>query len=589
MFMLNNLTKQQLFACGGLFFVGLNLLGIILSLGGIFYPILILLYAISGLGVLAYLIFINWSNISLSPSFSAVLILSLTYIFLLSNYTTPTIFSGRDQGSFAEAAISLSSNHQLKFSFPAIREFFAIYGPGEALNFPGFHYNPDGYLITQFPLGYISWLASFYSFFGLYGLIVANGITFFIFLLSFYLTTRYFLRPSSAWVSLFIILTSFVFSWFFKFTLSENIALALVWFGILTFLFFLRDKSQLCLFSSLISFSILAFSRLEAFIFLAMILLVLLVKFFDPSYRLSSFFSKKMVFILLLLVPLYLINIHTNFGYFYMVARGLLHSLGGSRGDGTGFFSLVFYNIKLFSVYSLIAYVILGSISIIHLAVKRKWNYLIPFFILLPSVFYLLNPSISLDHPWMLRRYVYSLIPMVIFYSVCFLDHFLERRYLFYLFSLFLLFLNLPVFLSYINVAENKNLLAQTEKISHNFKNTDLVLVDREAGGSGFSMITGPLRSLYGKQAVYFFNPEDLKKINKNRFSNIYFIIPDYKSSFYAESGILEQSSVYKDYTIKNEILLIKTGAKEEIYESPIELPPLESITVSGKIYKLNP
>ena len=47
---------------------------------------------------------------------------------------------------------------------------------------------------------------------------------------------------------------------------------------------------------------------------------------------------------------------------------------------------------------------------------------------------------------------------------------------------------------------------AEIEKLSQKFNSDDLVLVDRTATGSGFSLASEPLRTIYGKQAVYFFS-----------------------------------------------------------------------------------
>jgi len=53
-----------------------------------------------------------------------------------------------------------------------------------------------------------------------------------------------------------------------------------------------------------------------------------------------------------------------------------------------------------------------------------------------------------------------------------------------------------------------------------------LILIDRLASGSGWSLISEPLSALYNKQAVYFFNAEDLKFIDRNNFKNVYLIAP---------------------------------------------------------------
>jgi hypothetical protein len=77
-----------------------------------------------------------------------------------------------------------------------------------------------------------------------------------------------------------------------------------------------------------------------------------------------------------------------------------------------------------------------------------------------------------------------------------------------------------------LKTSENKDLLPQIKEISQNFGPRDLILVDRLATGSGWSLASEPLNSIYGRQAVYFFNADDLKVINQSRYDNIYLITP---------------------------------------------------------------
>ncbi|NTV55232.1 MAG: hypothetical protein HGA16_01895, partial [Candidatus Moranbacteria bacterium] len=54
----------------------------------------------------------------------------------------------------------------------------------------------------------------------------------------------------------------------------------------------------------------------------------------------------------------------------------------------------------------------------------------------------------------------------------------------------------------------------------------DLILVDREATGDPYAIPAGPLRFLFGKNAAYFFNPDDFAKIPKDRYDHIYLLAP---------------------------------------------------------------
>ena len=142
------------------------------------------------------------------------------------------------------------------------------------------------------------------------------------------------------------------------------------------------------------------------------------------------------------------------------------------------------------------------------------------------------------------------------------------------------------IFFPYFSFRPNKNLLPQIDEIRGKFKNSDLILVDREASGDPFSMISGPLNFIFGKQAVYFINPGDLDKINQDNFTNVYFIIPDKNIDFYANSGILARLVPQNDYKI--EISALNVIINPVIgRESEIILPRIENVATYGKIYLL--
>lgn len=588
-----NLNKNQLFTIFVLFWIGLGWLGLALSLLGIFYTIILTSYITLGGLVLTYLVAFNKRRLEFNHRFILILILSLAAIFVFATYTTPTVFSGRDQGSLSEAAIQLAQNHRLTFSFPAEKAFFKIYGPGPALNFPGFSYTSNGNLLTQFPLGYISWLAIFYSIFGLNGFIVANSLTFFIFLFAFYLSARHYLRASSSIMALLLVLTSFIFSWFFKFTLSENLALMLTWFAIFEFMLFTKNRRRLYLLSSITAFSLLLFSRVEAIAFLAILIMILLIKYKDWKYLLFVVIGKKLLLLLGGILLLYIFNLAVDAQSYTAMLKSILSpfiSLGNGLKDtnSVSFVSTMIYTVKILFSYALFNYILFGIVGFLYLWKHKKFEILVPFLILLPSFWYVIHPSISSDHPWMLRRFVFAVIPVSILYTVWFLDWFFQRkRYFFYIFTGLILLSNLIVFIPYLTVTPDSNLLPQIQTISNYFNSSDLILIDREATGDGWDMMTGPMNFLYGKQAVYFFNPKDLAKISTKAFHAVYLIIPDSNIDFYKKSGIFSRLIPMRDYQIQTSALNIQTGGKQELYSSPIELPSDTNIDIYGKIYLL--
>ena len=577
----------------GLFWISLNWIALILSFLGFFS-----LWTIAILIILEILFFLSKfssTNLNFKPTqeFWIIALLALTIVFLFSYYTTPTIFSGRDQGSLANAAINLAKNHHLQNSFPAEKEFFHLYGPGTALNFPGFNYTSTGNLIPHFPLGYISWLAIFYALFGLNGFIIANGITFFLFLLSFYFLSRLYLNKSSSLIAFILVITSFVFSWFFKFTLGENLALALVWFGLFQFILFLKKEDRLNLLASFLTFALLVFVRLEALALGIILLAILWCPYRNWKQFRKNICHRTFCLAILAFSGIFLWSFWVNKAFYITFTKGFINSFHLSESILTiksSPFSNIFYVLRLFSAYALISYLIIGFIGFIYFWKKKKVLWFLPYLILLPTFIYVFNPSISLDHPWMLRRYLFAVIPISIFYTVLFLDYFFKKKKAyFYLLTIFLFLTNLIVFLPYLKASPNKELLPSLKKISTNFQKNDLILIDRNATGNPWASLAEPLHSLYGLQAVYFFNLQDLEKIDLTQFNKVYFIIPDSNIDFYRQNGLSSRLLPIKSYQLKVAYLDNAHQAKKELYQKPIQLPAYYDNYIYGQIYLLIP
>lgn len=570
----------------GLYFAGLGWLSVVLAMAGIFYAPAIALYILAGLGTLGYVF--HKKRFGFDRFFLVIAALCVLVVIFWSSSVSPTVFSGRDQGALSAAAASLSENHRLTFSFPAEKQFFDIYGPGKALNFPGFNYTSSGELVTQFPLGYISYLAAFYSLFGLSGFILANALAFLVFILSFYRLSRRFLNKNFSFWAVLFVLTSFAFSWFFKMTLSENLALALLWSGLAELLVFLDDGRRISILTSLVSFFLLLFLRIEALAFLVMVLAVLFLKYKKPG-KIWNTLGKKTIAAVGVMAFLILLSLRVNAEFYVTFAKGFLNSFSASSSPsgGAGFLQPFTYVIKVFSVYALLNFLLLGVLGVLDLIRRKKYEMLVPALVILPAFFYLVHPGISADHPWMLRRFLFAVIPGCILYSVIFISHFFKKKIYAYALAAIILATNLVVSFPYLSFSQNEKLLSDTRDVASTFGENDLILVDRQASGDGWSMISGPLYFLFGKQAVYFFNPEDLKKLDLEKFSNIYFIIPDDNLQMYLDAGLLERLVTIKDYQLESDRLSGGgTGEKAE-WNSSVSLPRMERNVSYGKVYLL--
>lgn len=581
-------SDYVIFFAFALFWVFLSWSGFLLALIGFFHIWAVVILTLVFFGFFWKYFFWKKKIFKISSETIYLAILAIIFITILSFQTSPTIFSGRDQGSISEAGIRLAQNHHLEFSTPSSQEFFQIYGPGRALNFPGFYYSANGNLKTQFPLVYIAWLGIFYSVFGISGLIVANAVLLFIFFLSFYFLSRIFLKPIHSAGLLAIISASFAIFWFFKFTLSENMALALLWLGIVSLYFFLqKEKKEFFYFSTLAIFILLAFTRIEGFFILAMVAVLALTNKEARKYIFSS--KKKRLFIpIILFLTIFLADFWVNFNFFKEIGKALLENILPAKSalpdSDDKIIHPGFYIFNVFLQYSIVHYLLIGIAGIIYFIRKKKYLELIPFFVIAPVFIYLFDAHISSDHPWMLRRYAFAIIPATVFYSILTLRIWTRRvQIIFPAFFLFLFFFNLIIFSKFAFFAENKNLLQETSTLSQNFSNTDLVLVDRLATGDNWTMLSGPMNFLNGKNSVYFFNPNDLQKLNLKKFAKIYLIVPDENISFYANSVLGGRMQFVKDYALSTNRLDISNENKN----NKVALPEIKSVEIKGKIFEI--
>ncbi len=498
--------------------------------------------------------------------------------FIISN-SNPTIFTGRDQGSISQAAINLAKYHTSHFHTLESDIFFKHYGAGKALNFPGFYYTATGALTTQFPLPYITFLAGFIGAFGLNGIAIANAILFIVFILTISSIARFILPTKFLWWFLLLLLTSAPILYFTSFSLSENLASALIFSLITLFLFYYYKKNNLTLSLIFITVGILTFTRIEGFWFLFITLYlffrnreiikkIIIEHTFAIALFTSSFFC------------VFLASIITNFS-FYKTLLGVFISklpVSHSMPNQDKFAFLL----NIFITFNLLIPLIFCAIYVLYISIKkrRKRFILLPLFLVVPLFVYYINPNISQDAPWMLRRYVFAILPITILYTTSFLSLFSSTKYK-YLASVlyvFLIFFNLSTTIPLLTNKNHVNLNHSTQILAKKFSSSDdLLLVSPNVSGDRFSMLTGPLRTSYDLHAVYFFNQNDYNNIQKDKFKDIFLISSEKDLNLY--QSLIKDLKPYDIFTIKTSFL-----PPQKSY--PLSLSPQE-VTIKNYIFKL--
>lgn len=553
------------------------------------------IFALSGFTVLGAIALV-W-KLRLSQEFIRVGAALFAFVAILSFSSSPSIFSGRDQGSYAGAALRLAQEHSIFSNIPLVsKDLFGIYGEGQSLNIPGFFYTETGQLVTQFPLGYITWLGAHISLFGIAGISIANSATFFLTLLTLFLLLRRFLPFPFAISGTLVGALSFPFLWLSHNALSENLAVFLFLLISYHAISFFNRPSRLSWFLATFGGIFFFLTRVEGFFILGAFFLLAFFRAESRRFLKTTFLSATLPAFALSGI-FFAISLSVSLPFYRTIGKALLKSspLSEEISAGTSIFSAIFRNIEISWTYGMISVCALAVLGGIALFRKRQYVSLVPFFLALPTFIYLVNTHISGDHPWLLRRFIFSLWPTAIIFAIFAIAHLqktfsekhphkiLFRPAIFSLvFSSLLILPSFPATIPNLFFSENPNLLEDVGKLSETFSDRDLVLVDQMASGDRYSMIADSLSTLFGKNAIYFFNPDDLDRLDRSRFEAIYLIARDGDEARYRDAFkgryLLEAES---PYTLRISILSRETD--------PSRLPTRKTQTVHGTIFRIIP
>lgn len=543
--------------------------------------------AISVGSVAAAILAIRWLATESVPA-RIIFVLAMVYTVALLSTATPSVFSGRDQGSIAEAAIELSESGRFGHAYPVTQTFFSLYGPGKALNFPGFFYENDGSLVSQFPKSYIAWVGMFHSSFGLGGLTIGNGVLLVLSFLSLFMLVRTLADEIAAMGATLIAATSFLPSWFAKFTLTENLGLFLfLALSLFVVLFFLNPRRSHFL-SAVLTAILLAVTRIEGLPILALTLALLFLTKRGESFPFTRLIPVRWATLLTTAIVL-LADFFGNMTRYVSIVKAVSRTVSESGSAPLGSTSLELFSDmasfwELFSSYGLLLPLLLGLVGIVILAIQRNRIALIPAVLALPTFLYLVDPNISADHPWMLRRLLFSVWPaMVISCSAGI--HALtgdtadgKRKAL--VTAAVVCLAGIVPTASVFTFSENPALLEETHRLADTIGSDDLVLIDRTASGDPYAIIAGPLRFLYGKNAVYFFNSADYAKIPLRQYRHTYLLSP--ADEFERWSGLSASLSPVKTFSFT----AVRLGPL------PLEesrFPDKTSVTTNSILFRLDP
>ncbi|QQS61118.1 MAG: hypothetical protein IPN70_04500 [Candidatus Moraniibacteriota bacterium] len=495
--------------------------------------------------------------------FIGVIIFILTNTFIF--FQPQTLFTGRDQGSIAQASYFLAEKHSFHFKTKESSSFFEAYGEGQALHFPGFYYDSDGNLTTQFPHPTIAWYASLLAI-GIpspFHIMVGNAITLFLFFLSFYFILSHFFKKKIVYIFSSLLLFSFPIWWFSRFSLTENVMMASLWITLFFFLRFLESPDTKKYLFFLSSCFLLLIVRVEGPIFVALMGISFFL-FSNTRTFLKRKFFQRILIPLFLISSFFLVAVFANIPFFTIVAKAILETLGLRQPNDLTLINIA--NISIFNLWKLLflygvgVLIFSGILGAIFLF-KKKLFLTLPhivtiLFVLSPGLIYLFVPFISPDHPWMFRRFTFATIGFFIL-ILAYISHLLIEKKIFYskkkpfLFCVTLLFLTQAIpFLFFFTLKQDESLLEQVKLFGQNFEKEDLILIDKSASGNGFVMFPGVLTSM-GLSSAYFFNSEDFSKVNFSQFKRVFLLVREDSLKQYGnipeEDG---QKVIFNDYRL---------------------------------------
>ncbi len=562
---------------------------LLLTLLNVFYIWIIILWIIIDLMASFFLIKKKYLQlIPLKINEKIGLLVLIILALLLSFFTTPTIFGGRDEGSFSNASILLVQNHQLNYQTTLSKKLFEIYGKGKALNFPGFYYTREGNLKSQFLPGYIAWGGIFYGLFGLVGFQFINFLPWITFLFSFFLILKKLTSNKNFSLGgLLIILSLLPIILFYKFTLSEIFFASLLWFSLYLLLNYFKKKTFTNFLLIFFPLMLTPFVRIESIgILLSLFLIFLLFDFIHlkkPRYQLLFIIFALVLFSSFIINHHFFVETLGSFGKNFLPSTSLSH-FSSNFNLPSSFNSFLpadwknFYLLKVFWNYHFLSFLLLSFIYCGYLVKKKKYHRLLPLLFFFPTFIYLVNANISLDHPWMLRRFIFSIIPLSILYSYLLLDSLFTKKYSFIIYSLVtgLIVINLFQTIPFLLPSQNKPLLRKLNNFSQSFTSRDLLLISQLSSGDGWSLISAPLRNIFHLPAIYFFRPDDAHQLTTLGFKNIYLIVSP------EELPLFKNISKKKigDYQFNNQLI--------HSSRQSLEKPYYQEKQTKGFIYKLN-
>ncbi len=400
----------------------------------------------------------------------------------------------------------MSQNHNLKIA--------------EKIDLPGFVLAPDKKTsIPQFHFSYISHLALHHIFLGIPGIKLANLLPLTIGLFSLFLIGKKITNTKAGFFTVLMMSTSFIIIWYSRRTFSEIYFMALIWFGILAFLkSYLENKTKF-LMIAIASFGLLLFIRAEGVMIFGMFIgVTAFLYLFAKKWRRQLISIVVPTAIVLLFFLFYSLKIQPAYNSQLILTLkkpldlifGLFKTIGPVEKFAQSFDYVIdrptLYIFQVLQAYNLLIPLGLGLIMVFWalLRIRRKKKnilFLIIFALIFPTFFELINLTIYHDQPWMLRRFLPTIIPFAYLFSSVFLIKFVKSAR--YPLLFLILGVNLIISAPILTFVEFENILQnEVKEIAEVLPDDARIFYERQS--SGRFNLDLPLRFVFNKENIVF-------------------------------------------------------------------------------------
>lgn len=469
------------FFCASVFVMILLAQALILTWLGKFEIPYLLPSVFTSLILTIFFFFFVKKDINTLPRLSIYVLIIVLLVSLIGILFPHDTSGGRDEGGYSGIAVMLSKNNN-NFLMPS-----NLFGAPLILND---QLKPTVASVST--PSYMVWLAIHNIFFGFQWLLRGNIPLTILSLCSLYLVSSLFTKKSISLIVVALFSSSLPFLWFMRETMSENLSLFLLWTSMVFFFVFFRTKRNVYLVGLILGMWLFSFTRLEGILiqlttFLVFSSILLITRTFPLRRKLLTILIYFVIIVSTSLTSKsFAHNSYLN-TTIPIVEHVIKQSISKPYAEPIRKEIVLADRIPVFAIQMLAKYnlvLILFSILLIvpllfldKKRTKEEKIFIIGLLIIIsPEYYKFIDPSVTLEQPWMYRRYLYALLPMGYLCFSILTYKLLGQKLWTVLLGVFII---INIFLSskIITLKNNWGVKEQMEKLTKNISSDDFVIV----------------------------------------------------------------------------------------------------------------